>query len=137
MTVQTAIRMPAEHALTFRAWRLAHGSKQMHPVAVEQAETLPEARNLAMAGDTVLNHKDRLFIREYDDGKRAGLVHEFYVVAKAATYRRDEVTGRAKRVVPLELRHECSWSSDAFLPTRPFDALKDEASGRDLTLVEG
>jgi integrase len=135
MSFEAAIRMPAVRALTFRAWRLAHGSKQMHPVAVEQAETLDEARNLAMAGDTVLNHKDRLFIREYHDGKRAGLLHGFYVVAKAATYRRDEVTGLAKRVTPLDLRHEFSMQTDSFLPTRPFDAFADAASGRDLTLV--
>lgn len=121
--------MTAERALTFRAWRLADGSKQGHPVAVEKANTLDEARTLAMTGDTVLNHKDRLFIREYHDGKRSGLLHGFYVKKKAAIWRDGE------RMKPLVLEHQFSLDTDAFLPTRPFDAFTDEASGRDLTLV--
>ena len=130
MNAQTAIRMPVERALTFRAWRLPHGSEQTHPVAVEQAETLEEAREAAMIGGA-LNHKDRLFVREYHDGKRAGLLHGYYVKQKAPIWR------EGKRVQPLVLEHQFSMLTDSFLPTRPFDALKDEASGRDLTLVEG
>lgn len=126
------IRMSAERAVTFKAWRLADGSTQGTMIDLGEPADLAEAESRL----TGLQHKDHAFIREYHDGRKGGLLHLYYVKQKAAIWRKNEQTGVSERFCPLEAERKLSMAADAFLPTPPFDALSASAHGRDLTLVE-
>lgn len=120
-------------AETFRAWRLPHGSSQAYPLDITGATELDEVEAAMVVG---LAHKDRVFVREYHAGRKAGKLHGYYVKQKARTYRRDPLTGLSEAYHPLEVERQFTLDADAFLPTAPFDALRDDAVGIDRTLVE-
>jgi hypothetical protein len=84
-----------------------------------------------------LAYKDTLFVHERHDGLRFSTLHVYRIRKGAATYQRNPQTGLSERVEPLKLDRLFSIPVDAFQPTRPFDAFRDDPTGVDLTLIEG
>lgn len=121
-------------AVTFRAWKLGT-TDQAHPVEIE-ADTLDDALAAALA-DGCLNHKDRLFILHSDEGRGRAWLHCWSIKRKSTPryVRGPDMTSRP--VYDLYAADPFVMAVDAFAPTRPFDALRDDPCGVDLTLVEG
>lgn len=121
-------------ATTYRAWRTTPGGT--FPLDIGEPDTLADALNEAKLG-TGLAHKDGLYIHAFDARTNRGTLHSYIVVKKAAQWPRDPITGLPKRVEPLDFKlvgHPLA--IDDFEPRRPFDALRDDATGFDRTLVE-
>lgn len=129
------LRIPAEHANRFRAWRVVPGNPLAYPLDIGAPVDLLEALNEAQLGSG-LSHKDTLLIHERHAGKNRGVLRSYAIKQQSkANYRRDPATGipRAERPLYPDLQFEVSVPE--FEPERPFDALRDNAAGRDLTLV--
>lgn len=126
-------RLP--RALTFRAWRIP-ASGQAIELDIGGPDTLEDALAEAQLG-TGICHKETVLILEQDSGKRRAVQHAFAVKRKSQPiWRKCPDTGVSKPFHPLYLDELFSVEVDAFQPTRPFDAFRDNAAGRDLTLVE-
>jgi hypothetical protein len=132
--LKTAARMDAAMAHQFIAYRQS-GNSEAREIGRATATTLAGA--LAELSQGFFAHKDTLFVVEKHDGLRKSTLHAYRIRKGAATYLRNPQTGLAERVEPLKPDHLFSLPVDAFQPTRPFDALLDDATGVDWTLVEG
>lgn len=134
--VARPVPIAAERATRFRAWRVAE-SLVAHPLDIGAPIDLLEALNEAQLGSG-LSHKDTLLIHERHAGKNRGVLRSYAIkqVSKP-TYRRDPTTGVPKAERPLYPDLQFEVSVPEFEPERPFDALADNAAGRDLSLVEG
>lgn len=125
-----ADRLPK--AVTFKAWRLAEGQTAL-PVAV-QAATLDDALSAALVAGG-LCHKDTLFIRHDDMGRGQSTLHAWAIKRKSqARYVRGP-DGCSRAVHDLYPTPLFSLAVDAFRPTPPFDAFKDDPVGVDRSLV--
>lgn len=124
-----ADRLPK--ATTFRAWRV--GEANALPLDIGEPTDLAEA--VFAATSHFLAHKDTLIVHEHDAARRKGTLHTFAIRKKAATWVRNPVSGLSERMEPLFADKLFAVPVDAFEPTRGFDAFRDNASGRDLSLV--
>jgi hypothetical protein len=108
-------------------------------VAVEIARTggASLAGALAELTQSGLAHKDTLLVQERHDGLRLHKLHAYRIRKGVAIYQRNPETGLSERIEPLKLDHLFSLPVDAFQPTRPFDALRDDPVGVDVGLIEG
>lgn len=120
------VRMQPERAFTMDWWRVGN-SGQAYPI---DAETLDQAL-------LHCQHKDTLFSLLTNDGSNTSCLSIYVIQQGQAKYVRNPETGLSERVTPLKEKLIASLRVDAFEPTRPFDAFRDAAHGRDLTLVEG
>lgn len=121
----------AYRAVTFRAWT---GNREIINPALQEAATWKEAEDAA-APDTA--HKAFVSILRTDPHMQ---LVRFYTVKKSATkgeWRSAYDGGRKVFEGRLELKEVGELLVDAFEPKRPFDALKDDATGVDRTLIEG
>lgn len=120
-------------ATTYRAWRLS--GETARELAIGEPETLAEA--LAQATMEYWVHKDTLLIHERDEARRKGTLHSYAIRKKKAMWVANPCGGPAVRVEPLYPDPVFALPVDAFEPTRPFDALRDSASGVDRQLISG
>lgn len=95
------------------------------------------ARIIADPASRGLLHKDTLLVHEQHEGLRVQKLHSYRIRKGAAIYVRNPRTGLVERAEPLKADHQFSLQVDAFAPSRPFDAFRDDPTGVDLTLVEG
>lgn len=121
-----------QRAVTFKAWRLRDGPTA-YPIELPPCDTIEDA---VAAAKPSLGHKDRLFILEDGAGCGEAFQHGWTVRRKSAPrYVRGD-DGLTKPVHDLDLYDHFALAVAAFEPVRPFDAFRDDASGRDLSLVE-
>ena len=125
-----AHRLP--RAVTFRAWR---ENRPVNCPALTAAQSFEEAIAAVLPGS---QHKSVVSVLRIDTGRNEQEVR-FYRLKQSTKhgYWRDATDGGRKVFVgnlEPELLHALPVL--AFEPARPFDALRDGASGRDLTLVE-
>jgi hypothetical protein len=122
-------------AVAFSAWRVPQAeASPAIPLDIGQPDTLQDALNEALLGGGLL-HKETLLIRRDDAASGAAMLYSYAIKRQSkATY----VRGAAGpvRSQPLYLDLSFSLPVDAFVPVPPFDALRDGACGRDLSLVE-
>lgn len=107
--------------------------KEARPLGQIEAETLAEARDAACVKGIV--HKETLMIHEVDAARDLQLLHAWRIRQGADVWRKNPVSGVSDRYRPLKPDHLFTFLVDQFVPTRPFDALRDDASGIDRTLV--
>jgi hypothetical protein len=131
---QNARVMAAVQARQFIAYRQRDDGLAVDMGTVTAASLQGALANLAQSG---LAYKDTLFVRERHDGLRFSTLHAYRVRKGAAVYQRNPQTGLSERVEPLKLDRLFSLPVDSFTPTRPFDALRDDAVGHDFGLIEG
>lgn len=126
--------MPADRATTFQAWRVTQSAA--YPARLAAPDTLDDAVAQALVGNCI-QHKETLLVRVTPPTGPSHL-HAFVVKQKSQpVWVRDDSTGVSKPIRPLYAAPIFSMAIDAFMPTLPFDALRDPAHGRDLSLVEG
>lgn len=126
-------RIKAAPAVTVRAWRLAGG--KAYPLEIGRPVDLQEAVAMALSAQS-FNRKEGLAIEVANVADRAAQVHFYAIQEGAPVYRRDPVTGRSERVAPIKAAPLWTAPFMAFEPVPLFDALRDPAHGRDLTLVQ-
>lgn len=126
------------HATTFRVWRVAEGEgTPAIELDVAGALAFEDAINAAFSGPIVLLPKETVLVHCFDEGRRKGELRAYRVRQESRpSYRRDPVTGATSYERRLYPDLQFSLPVDAFEPTRAFDALRDDARGVDLTLVE-
>lgn len=128
--------LPAERAIHFRAWRVPASGEAIE-LDIGEPDTLKDALAEAQLG-TGICHKETVLILESDAGRNRAQQHAYAVKQQSSpSYRKCPETGVSKPVRPLYLAHLFSVAVDAFEPKRRFDAFRDNAAGRDLSLVEG
>ncbi len=130
---QSARIMDAVIARQFDAYRQRNDGLGVSLGTVSAATLQGALADLAGSG---LAYKDTLFVVERHDGLRFHTLHAYRVRKGQAVYVRNPQTGLSERSEPLKLDRLFSLPVDAFTPTRPFDAFRDDATGVDLTLVE-
>lgn len=122
-----------ERATTFRAW--INNREIEGCTALAEALTFEEA---VAAVEHWANHKDSLSVLRDDAGKRSKLLQVYAIKRESKnTWRRDPMTGLSEPYRKQYAALVYTMAVDAFEPTRPFDAFRDNAVGRDLSLVEG
>ena len=124
-------KIVAARAVIFSAWRVTE-SGAAYPIDTDDAQTWQEAEDAAKLGG--IQHKEGVFIkRSHPTGAE---LRVYSVKQKSqAIYQRCERTGDTKPFRPLYLAELYSLPVDSFLPTHPFDAFKDDATGLDRTMV--
>lgn len=132
--LQGAFADKLPRAKRFRAWKQA-GGRPAILLDIGDAATLDAALLAALAGPVI--HKDTVIIHEWNAATRQGTLHTWRIRESARVYRRDPVTGLSAPMKPLKPDHLFSLPVDEFAPTRPFDALRDDATGFDRALIEG
>lgn len=115
----------------FGAYRQRGENEALHFLGT--AEAMPDAQ--ALASDRLL-HKDTLLIHQNDPRTGKQWLHAFKVRQGAADWRKNPQTGIAERWHPLKLDALFSVPVEAFAPTRPFDAFRDDPVGIDPQLVD-
>ena len=123
-------RLPRSHF--FKAYRL--DAAEAREIDVSKAQSLEEAVETAKVS---CSFKSTLIIHEIDDGRGRGTQHAYTIRRKAAVWRKNQQTGMPERFSPLWADWCFSLPVDAFVPTAPFDAFRDDPVGIDRTLVEG
>lgn len=121
----------AYRAVTFRAW---NGNREIINPALQEAATWKEAEDAA-APDAA--HKAFISILRTDPHMQ---LVRFYMVkrsTKNGQWRAAYDGGRKVFEGNLELKEVGELIVDDFAPSRLFDAIKDDASGVDCTLIEG
>src|SRR5690606_19273755 len=129
---QRAVATPAE---TWTAWRL--GERESIPIDVGQPATLDDALIAAMG--RVTQAGEIVAVQHSHTGRGKHTLWQFKVKrsTKVGTWRDSENGGRRVFVGRLEPKLICQTAMAApFAPVEPFDAFRDDAVGRDLTLVE-
>lgn len=129
----TAAVNSLHRATVFTAWR---GN-----IAIENP-ALAAAQDFDQALAAVLDHcqpKTALFILRDDSGRGEQVLRVYRIVAstKRYFYRAAYDGGRPVRVALPDAKLDAEIPVLAFEPVAPFDALRDDPVGRDLTLVEG
>lgn len=119
-------------ATTFRAWI---ENREASSAELAAAQTFEEALAAVVHW---ASHKQNVCILRDDAGRGEKLLQIYTVKQESkAVWRRDPMTGLSapsRRNYPVLI---VQMAVDAFEPTRPFDAFRDNAVGLDLTLVEG
>jgi hypothetical protein len=124
-----------DRARTFRAWRVPETGRAIE-IDTGNAATMDEAKNAALSS-CALQHKETLLVHERDAARRTGVLNSYYIKQESrAQYRRDPLTGVSKAERRLYEELQFSVPVDAFEPTRPFDAFRDDAVGVDRTLLD-
>jgi hypothetical protein len=119
----------AERTVRFLAWR---DNRPVNAPALQDALTFDQA----IAACLPAPHKARIAVLRIDDGRAEQHLHIYAVKQESkATWRRDPATGvpKAERRAYPELIFSAPVHS--FQPVEPFDAFRDDAVGRDLSLV--
>jgi hypothetical protein len=130
---QQARVMDAVVAHSYTAYRQRDDGLAVSMGTVTAASLQGALAELAQSG---LAHKDTLFVTERRADMRFAVLHTYRIRKGAATYQRNPETGLSDRVEPLKLDRLFSIPVDAFQPTRPFDAFRDDAVGVDRNLIE-
>lgn len=131
---QQARVMAAVNAHSFAAYVLRDG-----PIAHFMG-AFDLAGFCAMLADPLssgLLHKDTLLVHERHDGLRVQTLRAYKIRKGSPIYVRHPRTGLVERTEPLKADEVFAVQVDSFVPTRPFDALRDDPTGVDFTLVEG
>lgn len=120
-------------AVSFKAWKVGTTGIAYPADLVCDVETPEQAAAYAGA-----QHKESVLVLHSNDALRPEQRHvlSVYVIRKGkAEYRR--IDGQTVRVEPLKADLVTRFAvAEDFSPIRPFDAFRDNAVGRDLTLVE-
>lgn len=125
----------AIRAEQWSAWKL--GERDSRPLALDAPETLDEAVAQAMA-TCCPQRGDRLAIHLTHAGKRKATLW-LYEVKQSATIKawRPASDGSGRKVAVHAMEAKLWLQTEAlFSPVEAFDAFRDDASGRDCSLVE-
>lgn len=140
MSAETAIlrqfdaATAALRSVTFKAWKL--GENESYPATLHAPEDFGEAVDQALALMS-WNAKDVLAVLRIDAGRKQQTLRLYAVKrsTKRYAYRAAYDGGKPVRVGALEAVLISEAAVESFKPVEPFDAFRDNAAGRDLTLV--
>lgn len=136
ITNDFAAKVAPLNAESWQAWRL--GERESLPIPLHAPATLNEAMAQALSA-TGWNAGDTLAVQYSHAGLRKFTLWQFTIrrSTRNGTWRAATDGGRRVFVGNLEPKLICETAlASAFAPVLRFDAFRDDAVGRDLTLVD-
>ena len=118
------------------AWRM--GERESYPIYLEGAETLPEAVAQAMCvGAWKSGDKLAVLYTHAGRNERTLTLYAIKVSTTKGMFRPSTNGGRQVFVGRAEPKLIFETAVQSFAPVEPFDAFRDDPTGRDSQLVEG